>query len=130
MIRSMLALRPLAAAVLVAWGGAALVGGCAGGLVGFGEGGHGKLKLGFDNFSIRALNWKAPQVIDYAAKQKVDALLFSDLDVFENHEEAYLKELKAQADDSDSTGHHRPAICPENPKANDRAAFMAADLTL
>ena len=30
-----------------------------------------KLKLGFDNFSIRALGWKAPALIDYAAEQKV-----------------------------------------------------------
>ena len=32
--------------------------------------------LGFDNFSIRALGWKAERLIEYAAKQKVDALLF------------------------------------------------------
>src|SRR5262249_12286249 len=50
------------------------------------------LKLGFDNFSIRALGWKAPQLLDYAAKLKVDTVLFSDLDVYENHGDAYLKE--------------------------------------
>ena len=56
------------------------------------------LKLGFDNFSVRALGWKADQLIDFAAEQKVDTILFSDLDVYENHEEAYLKDLKAKAD--------------------------------
>jgi sugar phosphate isomerase/epimerase len=57
------------------------------------------LKLGFDNFSIRALGWKAPQLLTYAAAQGVDTVLFSDLDVYESHEEAYLKDIKAQADD-------------------------------
>lgn len=57
------------------------------------------LKLGFDNFSIRALGWKAPQLLDYAASQKVDSILFSDLDVYESHDEAYLKDIKAQGDD-------------------------------
>ncbi|MGY8687686.1 MAG: twin-arginine translocation signal domain-containing protein, partial [Verrucomicrobiales bacterium] len=56
------------------------------------------LKLGFDNFSIRAFGWKAPQVLDYAATQKVDTILFSDLDVYENHTDTYLKEIKAKAD--------------------------------
>ena len=39
------------------------------------------IKLGFDNFSIRALGWKAPRLLDYAATQNVDTVLFSDLDV-------------------------------------------------
>lgn len=58
-----------------------------------------KLKLGFDNFSIRAMKWKAPKLLEYAAEQKVDTILFSDLKVYENHEESYLKEIKAQADE-------------------------------
>lgn len=58
-----------------------------------------KLKLGFDNFSIRALGWKAGTVLDYAAAQKVDALLLSDLDVYENHSDAYLKDLASKAKD-------------------------------
>jgi 3-oxoisoapionate decarboxylase len=61
-------------------------------------GGGSKIKLGFDNFSIRAMGWKAPQLLDYAAKQKVDTVLFSDLNVYENHSDAHLKEIKAKAD--------------------------------
>lgn len=57
-----------------------------------------KLRLGFDNYSIRALGWKAPQLLDYAASLKVDAILLSDLDVYENHSEAHLREIKARAD--------------------------------
>ena len=58
-----------------------------------------KLKLGFDNFSIRALGWKAPALIDHAAELKCDALLLSDLDVYENHEAAYLADIGKRAND-------------------------------
>lgn len=57
------------------------------------------IKLGFDNFSLRNLGWKAPQIIDYAAALKVDVVLFSDLDVYESLEEGYLKKIKQQADE-------------------------------
>lgn len=71
------------------------------------------LKLGFDNFSIRALGWKAPQLLDYAATLKVDTILFSDLDVYENHTEGYLKDLKKKADDLGIEIHAGTgSICP------------------
>lgn len=57
------------------------------------------IKLGFDNFSIRAFGWKAPQLLDYAATLKVDTVLFSDLDVYDNHSESYLKDLRKKAAD-------------------------------
>lgn len=56
------------------------------------------IKLGFDNYSIRALGWKAPQLIEYAAAQKLDTILLSDLEVYESRDEKYLRELKARAD--------------------------------
>src|SRR2546425_9682971 len=58
-----------------------------------------KLKLGFDNYAIRALGWKAPQLLKYAASLNLDTILLSDLDVYESQAEGYLKEIKAQADD-------------------------------
>src|SRR6187551_248151 len=58
-----------------------------------------KLKLGFDNFSIRALGWKAPALIDYAGEQKVDVLLMSDLDVYEKMDDSYLADLAKRAKD-------------------------------
>ena len=58
-----------------------------------------KLKLGFDNYALRSLGWKAARLLDYASGQKLDALLFSDLDVFESRSHAALAELKARADD-------------------------------
>ena len=36
-----------------------------------------KLKLGFDNFSVRAFNYKAPQLVEYAASLNVDVLMLS-----------------------------------------------------
>jgi sugar phosphate isomerase/epimerase len=62
------------------------------------QGPSGPVRLGFDNFSIRALDWKAPQLIDYAASQRVDTLLLSDLEVYESLEAEYLRGLRDQAD--------------------------------
>jgi sugar phosphate isomerase/epimerase len=56
------------------------------------------IKLGFDNFSIRGLGWNAGRILDYAATLKVDSVIFSDLKVYESHDDGYLKELKAKAD--------------------------------
>jgi sugar phosphate isomerase/epimerase len=56
-----------------------------------------RIKLGFDNFSIRTFNWKAPQLIEYAASLQVDTLLLSDLLVYESLEEDYLKTIRALA---------------------------------
>lgn len=58
-----------------------------------------KLKLGLDNFAVRAMGWKAGALLDYAAALKLDALFITDLDALESHEPATLRELKAKADD-------------------------------
>ena len=57
-----------------------------------------KMKLGFDNFSVRAFDWQAPQLVQYAASLHVDTLLLSDLDVYESLEENYLTKIRAQAE--------------------------------
>ena len=57
------------------------------------------LELGIDNFAVRAMNWKADELIDYAAKLKVDSLFITDLYAFENFEEAYLIGLRKKAED-------------------------------
>ena len=80
-----------------------------------------RLKLGFDNFSVRALGWKADRLIEYAARLKVDSILFSDLDVFENHKESYLGDLRKKAADHEieiqaGTG----GICPTSVNFNDK----------
>jgi sugar phosphate isomerase/epimerase len=72
-----------------------------------------KLKLGFDNFSIRATNWKAPALLDYAASLKLDSILISDLDAYESLEEKHLKEVKAKAADLRIQIHAGTwSICP------------------
>jgi sugar phosphate isomerase/epimerase len=58
-----------------------------------------KLKLGIDNFAVRAMAWKAPALIDYAASLAVDSLFITDLDAFEEFGDAYLRSLKSQAAD-------------------------------
>src|SRR6266853_1516862 len=72
-----------------------------------------KLKLGFDNFSIRAMGWKAPALLDYAASLKLDSILISDLDAYDSLEEKHLKEVKAKADDLGVQIHAGTwSICP------------------
>ncbi len=58
------------------------------------------IRLGFDNFSVRAMEWKAPELIDYAKSLELDVLLMSDLDVYESFDEDYLKDIKKKADDA------------------------------
>ena len=57
-----------------------------------------KIAVGLDNFAVRAMQWKAPALIDYAAKIKCDTLLISDLDAFESLEDAPLRALRKQAE--------------------------------
>jgi sugar phosphate isomerase/epimerase len=57
-----------------------------------------KLALGLDHYAVRATGWKAGEFIDYAASLKLDTMFISELPVFENFEEGYLKGLKEQAD--------------------------------
>lgn len=57
-----------------------------------------KIKLGMDNFAVRAMNWKAPQLLDYAASLRLDTLLISDLQSYDSLEDSHLREVKAKAD--------------------------------
>ncbi len=58
-----------------------------------------RLKLGFDNFSVRALGLKAPGLIDLAASLQLDSLFITNLDALENFEDKYLAEVRARARD-------------------------------
>jgi 3-oxoisoapionate decarboxylase len=55
------------------------------------------IKLGFDNFAVRAMKWKAPALIDYAAQLKTDSLFITDLMAFESFDEPYLNDLRKKA---------------------------------
>jgi sugar phosphate isomerase/epimerase len=72
-----------------------------------------KIPLGLDNFSLRALGWKAGQFLDYAAAQKLDVMFYSDLKVYQSHEEPYLRDLKKKAGDLGLAIHVGSfSICP------------------
>lgn len=57
-----------------------------------------RVPLGFDGHSMRAMKWKAPQFIQFAAEQNLDAVLINNLPLFESLDESYLRRLKDQAD--------------------------------
>jgi sugar phosphate isomerase/epimerase len=57
------------------------------------------VKLGFDNFSIRAFGWKAQQLLEHAASLRLDTILISDLHSYESLDDKHLREVKAKADD-------------------------------
>jgi sugar phosphate isomerase/epimerase len=80
-----------------------------------------KIPLGFDNFSIRAHKWKADRLIDFAVEQKLDSVLLSDLDVYENHEPRYLQTLGSRALDAGILIHAGTGgICPTSSKFKDK----------
>jgi hypothetical protein len=57
-----------------------------------------QIALGMDNFAVRAMGWKAAELIQYAAKLDLDTLFLSDLDCLPSLEQPQLEEIKAQAD--------------------------------
>ena len=59
---------------------------------------NGKPGVGMDHFAVRGTGWKAPQIIEYAASLKLDAVFLSELGPFESFEDDYLKKLRAQID--------------------------------
>lgn len=72
-----------------------------------------KIKLGFDNFAVRSMNWKAPQLIEYAAKLKTDSLFITDFGPFVSLEDRYLKDIRAKAADNGLQIHLGSwSICP------------------
>jgi len=89
------------------------------------------IKLGFDNFSVRAFEWKAPQFLDYAATLKVDTVLLSDLNVYESHDEAYLKRIRSKASDLGIEIHAGTgSICPTSKTFNKRFGTAQEHLSL
>jgi sugar phosphate isomerase/epimerase len=58
-----------------------------------------RLRLGIDNFAVRALGWKGTQLVDYADSLRCDSLFITDLDSFESLEPEKLAEVRKHADD-------------------------------
>jgi 3-oxoisoapionate decarboxylase len=55
------------------------------------------IRLGFDTYSVRAFQWKALQLIDYAAGLKLDTIQISSLDDYESLDPAHLAQVKDHA---------------------------------
>jgi sugar phosphate isomerase/epimerase len=86
------------------------------------------IKLGFDNFSIRACGWKAPQLIEYAASLKVDILMLSDLEVYESFDADYLRKIKELAESRQLQLHAGTgSICPTSSSYNEKKWGPAED---
>jgi len=56
-----------------------------------------KIAVGLDNFAVREMGWKAPQLIDYAASLKCDTLFISDLDALGSLDDSALLAVRRQA---------------------------------
>jgi sugar phosphate isomerase/epimerase len=57
----------------------------------------GRHALGLDNFAVRAMGWKAPALVDYAASLECDSLFITDFDAFESMDDAALEAVRRQA---------------------------------
>jgi len=91
----------------------------------------GKFRLGFDNFSVRAMNWKAPALLDYAASLKLDSILISDLDAYESFEDNYLKQIGTKAKDLGIQIHAGTwSICPTSKFFKDKWGTAEEHLAL
>ena len=55
------------------------------------------IRLGYDTYSIRALNMDAFQHLEYAAVQKLEAIQFSGLESFRSFDPTYLARIKQRA---------------------------------
>lgn len=90
-----------------------------------------KIKLGIDNFAVRAMKWKADALIDYAASLRTDSLFITDLDAFENFEESYLSGLKRKAAEKDLQIQLGTwSICPTSKSFRDKWGTAEEHLAL
>jgi sugar phosphate isomerase/epimerase len=55
------------------------------------------IRLGFDTYTLRAFDWKAFQLLDYAAARKLDTIQFSSLNDYESLDASYLTRVKERA---------------------------------
>ncbi|MEO2029986.1 MAG: sugar phosphate isomerase/epimerase, partial [Fuerstiella sp.] len=80
-----------------------------------------RIPLGLDAHSMRGMKWKATQLIEFAAEQRLDAVLLNSLNYFESLEESHLLKLKQLAD-----GHNlriymgAGGICENGAKFSDK----------
>lgn len=82
-------------------------------LLGAAGAGSSKIKLGIDNFAVRAMKWKGADLIDYAASLHVDSLFITDFDALASFDTSYLKDLRSRGADKGVQIHLGTwSICP------------------
>lgn len=90
-----------------------------------------RLELGIDNFAVRAMGWKAKQLIEYAAKLKVDSLFITDLYAFKNFNDDYLTDLRKLAADREVKLYVGTwSICPTSKRFKDEWGTAEQHLAL
>ena len=57
------------------------------------------VKLGYDNFAVRAMNWMVEDHLEYSEKLGIDSLFMSDLDHFKSFDKKYLVDVRKKASD-------------------------------
>jgi len=89
------------------------------------------VKLGYDNFAVRAMNWMVEEHLDYSAKLGCDSLFMSDLDHFKSHDDAYLKDVRKKAGDKGLQIHVGTwSICPTSKSFRDKHGTAEEHLRL
>ncbi len=79
------------------------------------------IKLGYDNFAVRAMNWMVEDHIEYSARLGCDSLFMSDLEHFKSLDDAYLKDVRAKAADQGLQIHVGTwSICPTSKSFRDK----------
>lgn len=71
------------------------------------------IKLGYDNFAVRAMNWMVEDHLEYAEGLGIDSLFMSDLDHFKSLDMPYLRDVRKKAADKGMDIHVGTwSICP------------------
>lgn len=80
-----------------------------------------RVKLGYDNFAVRAMNWMVEDHLKYSEKLGIDSLFMSDLDHFKSLKMPYLRDVRKKADDMGIDIHIGTwSICPTSTTFKDK----------
>jgi sugar phosphate isomerase/epimerase len=81
----------------------------------------GGVKLGYDNFAVRAMNWMVEDHLKYSETLGIDSLFMSDLDHFKSLEIPYLRDVRKKAADKGIDIHVGTwSICPTSTTFKDK----------
>ncbi len=91
------------------------------------------IRLGFDVYSVRAFHWKAMQLVDYAARLRLDTIQISSTNDYESLEPQYLEKVRNYAVSKGlkleaGTGCICPTSTSYNPKSKDPVAYITEGL--